>query len=877
MRTEPELEFQLIRDRYTGLHTASVPGVRSNQAVTFVYVIETTEPGEQSSHLTDSHGQAAVAQRFDAHCSQAMKAGIDKLFADLEQLPEETREPLRAIQQAEQPAQRAEAIARYCQQFSGSARPAKSENFFEFLLRKRQGSCRHRTLVFVAFCRYYGIPSRVMKNELHSFVEYSLDGGGVWQTKDLGGAPGEVNLKPADFQPSTQEHRSGSHAKQLTGSPANKSPVSIAEKMWMFLQGANAGHQQKTDRAADATGKAAGKSNGASVKANGSPANKSPVSISAKMQMFLQGANAGHKQKTDRAADATGKAAGKSNGASVKANGSPANKSPVSIAAKMQMFLQGANAGHQQKTDRATDTTGKRAGKSTGTGVKAKKRFGSMKISKLFGGVNGEQQQMKASTSGTRHDGACIVADTERALRKKGLTNVEMVNHLWKQKDLDFAGFSRGVALLKEKRVLTEDDLIMPFYRDVWEPDCAMIEAVDKMLTRGDVDGRSLLQQIGEFYSGIVMPEGLICNRFRLILQILINRKGNDYATFDFAREALAAGWLDPFRDGVDWSSDDGYHRCAYQHYKVLQRLQGVDELKSLAEHCLRQWYRNLLCQENNSEVWLQEYESIQNEDQFSFFVTNDHDGHSPYLESNIANSSLRSSWTDVPGNIPDIERMLAKKPSFPLFTAGKNKHRPLIIIGSIKWYETAIGAKMNTLRELRNRDISSQACQRAIEQAFCHYLYQLTHCKGGRLINCWVDASFGKYQFAAFSKASGQFGTHEPCSPKELFVMMSSIKQCHQFDESSLVTSYLKQALNAGNALVLKSDELTTIAREFVDSVDLDSLSTALDGQLTGTAYFNSLPERDVRIYHKQSDSEQSDFDESDSEQSDSEQSDFD
>lgn len=110
--------------------------------------------------------------------------------------------------------------------------------------------------------------------------------------------------------------------------------------------------------------------------------------------------------------------------------------------------------------------------------------------------------------------------------------------------------------------------------------------------------------------------------------------------------------------------------------------------------------------------------------------------------------------------------------------------------------------------------------CRQAIQQAFSHYLYRVTHSKGGRLTHCWVDATI------IGSDNRNNYGAHDPSSPEELHTMMSVIRS----GSLSVKDTYLRQAHNASNALVLKSNELTKIAREFFSSVNLSSLYDSLN-----------------------------------------------
>ncbi|WP_257287143.1 transglutaminase-like domain-containing protein, partial [Endozoicomonas sp. SESOKO2] len=157
LRIEPDLPFILLRDRYTGIHTLSVPGAKPHQSIRFAYVVEQREPGKKTRT-----GRARQAQStgFDARCCEGMETVLKEVFTNINEQPQKVREPLRTIQNAKNTTQRIEAIKDYCHHFSGDARPKRTQNFFEFLVTQRQGSCRHRVPVFIAFCRYFGIPCR---------------------------------------------------------------------------------------------------------------------------------------------------------------------------------------------------------------------------------------------------------------------------------------------------------------------------------------------------------------------------------------------------------------------------------------------------------------------------------------------------------------------------------------------------------------------------------------------------------------------------------------------------------------------------------------------------------------------------------------------
>ncbi|WP_257287573.1 hypothetical protein, partial [Endozoicomonas sp. SESOKO2] len=156
LRMEPDLAFTLVRDRYTGLHTLTIPEAVANQIIRVTYVVEPREPGKKTS----ANGASPERSRLlDARCSKGMKTVLDKLFKTVDQVDQvdqplsEEQMLLQTIKNAKGTNQRIEAITDYCKQFSGEKQPERNKNFFEFLVTERQGSCRHRVPVFIAFCR----------------------------------------------------------------------------------------------------------------------------------------------------------------------------------------------------------------------------------------------------------------------------------------------------------------------------------------------------------------------------------------------------------------------------------------------------------------------------------------------------------------------------------------------------------------------------------------------------------------------------------------------------------------------------------------------------------------------------------------------------
>ncbi len=710
LRIEPDWPYTLVRDRYTGLHKLFIAGERANQSIKVAYVVESREPGQE-----------AQPAGFDTHCSEGMKAVLDKLFENIDQQPTEIQVPLLKITKAENRSQRIEAIKDYCKQFSGKTKPERDENFFHFLVTQRQGYCKHRTPVFVAFCRYFGIPCRSITNFIHSFAEYSEDGGQTWKSANLGGGPARVTEIKSEFQPISR------------GIDLNTQSNKIKKLLKSLL----------------------------------------------------------------KEADLT-------------------------------------------------------------------------------------QQQALSKAIGINHEALNKAIETFGALANKDLHPFNIVKNLWKEKDL--ASFSMGVSVITSRQahqyqmrelVRTERSGNHP-HRN------SMSEAVVQILSNSDED--QVTKQLKLLHPIMINHTNASHLEWSCsMVKILKNSHLAKPSVIHFAREALASGWLDPvpIYDNAIMGADE--------HYQLLMRLRDIDELKAQATNCLKKWYRTVLSGEKISQRWQLCYELFMREENSALLVTHSHGGFSRFLEDKIARSILDYNWTDVPEGVPNIERMLLQEPAFMQLTSVNANHRPVITLGRPSWGVTVFNKKHRALMEVKaenspdlkrlweqykqyeamekqlrdalkaldeqcltqeerkqkKHDIESKyqpiikslklsprdylsfcdlhmKCCEAIEQAFSHYLYGVTHSKGGRLTHCWGNISI-------HANPHKDYGAHDPSSPHELYAMMSRIIGPDSF-EKSIENSYLRQALNASDALVLKSDELTTIAEEFLNTVNLNSLCESLD-----------------------------------------------
>ncbi|WOG28904.1 AAA family ATPase [Endozoicomonas sp. 8E] len=712
LRIEPDVPYTLVRDRYTGLHKLFIAGDRANQSIKIAYVVESREPGIK-----------VQPAGFDTRCSKGMKAVLDKLFENIEQQPTEIQVPLLKIIKAENRSQRIEAIKDYCKQFSGKTKPERDENFFHFLVTQRQGYCKHRTPVFVAFCRYFGIPCRSITNFIHSFAEYSEDGGQTWKSANLGGGPARVTEIKSEFQPIRR--------------------------------------------------------------------------------------------------------------------GIGFNTQSNKIKKLLKSLLKEADSTQQQALSKAI-------------------------------GINLEALNKAVETSG--------------ALADKDPGPFDILKNLWKEKDL--ASFSMGVSLIRSLKTEASRYNMrrLAGARDYGDsPDRkTMSEAVVQILSNGDED--QVTKQLKLLHPIMINHAKASPHHWLYsMVKILTNSHLAKPSVIHFAREALASGWLDPL------PIYDSSIIEADEHYQLLMRLRDIDELKVQATDCLKKWYQTVLSGEKISQSWQSTYEFFLKEENNALFVTHCHGGFSRFLEDKIARSILDYTWTNEPEGVPNVERMLLQEPAFMQLTSVNANHRPVITLGRPSWVDTVICEKRTALIELKaenspdlkrplkqykqyeamkqqlrdalkaldeqcqtqeerkqkKHDLKSKyqpileslelsyedlkplndlnkKCWHAIEQAFSHYLYGVTHSKGGRLTYCWGNTSI-------LRNRDDEYGAHDPSSPLELLAMMSKIPRSVWF-ERSVENSYLRQALNASNALVLSSYELTTIANEFLNTVNLNSLCESLD-----------------------------------------------
>ena len=104
------------------------------------------------------------------------------------------------IKQLGLPSEQIQALVKWCKSFSHTENlPGSGAELLLNMIRRKQGVCRHRAVVFALLAGYLGIPTRIVRNDCHTYVEVSPDNGRHWHRVDLGGGPGSDTTPPANF------------------------------------------------------------------------------------------------------------------------------------------------------------------------------------------------------------------------------------------------------------------------------------------------------------------------------------------------------------------------------------------------------------------------------------------------------------------------------------------------------------------------------------------------------------------------------------------------------------------------------------------------------------------------------------------------------
>lgn len=100
------------------------------------------------------------------------------------------------VSQEENPSAALDELVRYFRGFAPSAESPRAEStvgLYEELSLSKKGVCRHRAYAFLITALRLGLPSRLVHNEAHAWVE--VYDGSLWHRIDLGGAAGQLDLQ----------------------------------------------------------------------------------------------------------------------------------------------------------------------------------------------------------------------------------------------------------------------------------------------------------------------------------------------------------------------------------------------------------------------------------------------------------------------------------------------------------------------------------------------------------------------------------------------------------------------------------------------------------------------------------------------------------
>lgn len=160
-----------------------------------------------------------------AHFSDQLRERLEKLFIQKE-IPSgvdpKFRELHETIQQLIKNKEKSDGVLEFCQTtlvdyFSDFAnKPLKKMSGYsdlECILMQGTGACRHRASAYVALCQFFGVPARLITNEIHTFAEIYSDNS--WQcVYGLGGAEARLEESEPKLPESTPQPRLDSSVTQ---------------------------------------------------------------------------------------------------------------------------------------------------------------------------------------------------------------------------------------------------------------------------------------------------------------------------------------------------------------------------------------------------------------------------------------------------------------------------------------------------------------------------------------------------------------------------------------------------------------------------------------------------------------------------------------
>ncbi|WOG28858.1 AAA family ATPase [Endozoicomonas sp. 8E] len=741
LRIERDMAFTLVRGGYTGLHTLYVPEARANQSIEVAYVVETREPDKKSS-IKEALREPLI--RFDTRCSKGMKKVLNGVFTAIDQQPSEIQAPLRKIADAHGTKQRIKAIMEYCTKFSGKAKPEENQNFFRFLVTQRQGSCGHRVAVFVALCRYFGIPSRNVRNHVHCFAEYSLDKGRTWKSVSLGGAKVKKTEITYDFQPTRQVEDPGTVSRKIKG------------HLKALLKGADSTQQQ-------ALAKACVMSLG-ELKKNLDTHTAWPESNLSFSNII---------RNLWERDDLTGFSMG------------------VSL---IELLGTDALSYFEKPWD----------------------------VNVINNDWYIYQSMSEAAKQILSNSDKDQITEPLRSLHSKMIDQAGANPHQW----------HRFIVKILEDSDLTKPSVIH-FAREAMESGWLDPLPIDKENFSLPRELHQLLVRLEDVDE--LKVKAAHCQK-KWYQEFLSREKNSQewqlfYQSLQKAKSGTTNFFITQGHDGCSSFLKRNIADSSLQE-AWTDEPEGIPDIERMLLH--NPAFKQLISGKANHRPVIVMGKPLWDDTAFA-------EKTQALLQHKMENSpglkqlskkinqyeALKKEETHRRGQfMNDVQNQMKT-----LFDTGRLL-TPDSIINLLEQKQAELNSEYKSIAESHKIseeeeklvDNLKHKCRKAITQAFSYFLYELTHSKGGCLSYCWANSNFWDIYFSR-----GNYGAHDPSSPEELDTMMSETNNAPLF-EKSIKDDYLRQAFNVSNALVLKSDELTKIAEEFLNSVNLNSISDVLE-----------------------------------------------
>lgn len=225
--------------RVDGAALAPLPSVAPEQRI----ISLVTEPAVEATLVRDQAGNHYLRTAHVGLLRVNMRLSVPRYYFDgeldprvswsdfprerLAELPAEVRRSASevhaalGVSRARSPYAVMTRLIEHFRDFEGEAflgERSRAEIYTQIALGKR-GVCRHRSFAFMITANALGVPTRLVYNEAHAFVEIYWPGQG-WRRVDLGGAADEVLMRAGQDTASQQRVHDGASRDPLPSPPA---------------------------------------------------------------------------------------------------------------------------------------------------------------------------------------------------------------------------------------------------------------------------------------------------------------------------------------------------------------------------------------------------------------------------------------------------------------------------------------------------------------------------------------------------------------------------------------------------------------------------------------------------------------------------------